>query len=780
MTMWKIVALMLVLIVETGAAGAQALPNGPAPSDPPLAVTDFERALTINDRYRRLSVDLPEVPFWVSEDSFAYRRSSHGEHQFILVNAATGEKRPAFDQVRLAAALNEATHQSFKPENLPFDRFELTDNGGRLNFPNGNELWSCDLANDACMHTALHPSDPDYQELRYDYTPPATNDPDKRSVSPDGKWSAYIKNYNVFLRSKDGAPDVALSWDGSEGNYYAFSTLSWSPDSRHLAAYRVRPGYERKVHYLKSSPKEQLQPEFSSIAYLKAGDVLPLPQPVLFDIAGRHEITIDNALFSNPFQLSPIRWWKDSRGFTFEYNQRGHQLYRLVEVDAATGRTRALIDEASRTFVDYVPLARDQSWTGKTYRYDVDDAKEIIWASERDGHEHLYLFDGRTGALKNQITRGDWVVRAVDYVDPIKRQIWFEASGMNPEEDPYFVHAYRIGFDGTGLTALTPEPANHHIEFSPDGRYYVDLWSRTDLPPRLVLYRASDNAKLMDVETAEICELTAAGWQPPQSFRAKGRDGRTDIWGVIHLPANFDPKKRYPVVEDIYAGPQGSFVPKSFSTDTEPLTQLGFIVVQIDGMGTNNRSRAFHDVIWKNLKDAGFADRILWHQAAAAKFPWYDISNVGIFGGSAGGQNAVGALLFHPEFYKVAAANSGSYDNRLNEIWWNEQWMGWPVGIEYSQSSDIDNAYRLQGKLMLIVGEMDRNVDPSSTFQLADRLIKAGKDFEMVYVPGADHDAPGPFTERKLLDFFVRNILGQNPPNWNAMPFESLKDTERG
>jgi dipeptidyl aminopeptidase/acylaminoacyl peptidase len=228
-------------------------------------------------------------------------------------------------------------------------------------------------------------------------------------------------------------------------------------------------------------------------------------------------------------------------------------------------------------------------------------------------------------------------------------------------------------------------------------------------------------------------------------------------------------------VENIYAGPTGSFVPKSFSALVEPLTQMGFIVVQIDGMGTNNRSRAFHDIAWKNLKDAGFPDRILWHKAASAKYSWYDISNVGIFGGSAGGQNAVSALLFHSDFYKVAVANSGCYDNRMDKIWWNEQWMGWPVGIEYSLSSAIDNAHRLQGKLMLVVGEMDRNVDPSSTFQMADRLIKAGKYFDMLVVPSADHGAPGNYSELKLLDFFVRNILGQIPPNWNALPIELLK-----
>lgn len=775
--MYKIAALTLALCIQGGAAAAQVLANGSGAVNPPLEPADFERALTIGDRYGRLTVNVPDVPQWVNEgQAFVYRRTTEGRHEFILVNPVTGEKRPAFDHVRLAAALSKASHQSYEPDDLPFDRFELTDNSRRLEFCNERAWWSCDLMNYACTNSSLHAAASDFWQLRYDYTPPAQNDPDKWGPSPDGKWIAYIKNYNVFLRSKDGGQDFPLSWDGSEGNYYAFSTLSWSPDSRHIAAYRIRPGYKREIHYVNSSTTNQLQPEYSSTVYPKAGDVLPLPQPVLFDIASRRQITIDNALFPNPFELSILRWWEDSRGFTFEYNQRGHQLYRLVEVDGATGRARSLIDEPSKTFVDYRPLVKNEQDTGKTFRYDIGDGKEIIWASERDGHEHLYLFDGRTGALENQTTRGDWVVRAVDYVDPVKREIWFEASGMNPGEDPYFVHAYRIGFDGKGLTEVTPERGNHHIEMSPDGRYYVDLWSRTDVPPHMVLYRASDNAKLMQVETADISELVAAGWHPPVSFHSKGRDGKTDIWGVIHLPANFDPKKRYPVVEHIYAGPTGSSVPKSFSTSVEPLTQLGFIVVQIDGMGTNNRSRAFHDVIWKNLKDAGFPDRILWHKAAAAKFPWYDISNLGIFGASAGGQNAVSALLFHPEFYKVAVANSGCYDNRMNQMWWNELWMGWPVGIEYQQSSDVDNAYRLQGKLMLVVGEMDRNVDPSSTFQLADRLIKAGKDFEMVYVPGADHDAPGAYSKRKLLDFFVRNILGQNPPNWNAIPLELPKN----
>ncbi|WP_192385828.1 DPP IV N-terminal domain-containing protein, partial [Mesorhizobium silamurunense] len=391
--MYKIGALTRSLLTR-GAWGSatQALANGSNGSHPPLTPTDFERALTINDRYGGLTVNVPEMPFWLTGgEAFVYRRTTHGEHQFMLVDAATGAKRPAFDQARLAAALNKASHKSYQAGDLPFDRFELTDDGRRLDFLIEQVRWSCDLASYACTSTTLGVDAPDFQQLSHYYTPPAENNPDQRSVSPDGKWIAYIKNYNVFLRSKDGLQDVPLSWDGSEGNYYVFSTLSWSPDSRHVAAYRIRPGYKREIHYVNSSTTDQLQPEYPTMVYLKPGDVLPLPQPVLFDIAGRRQIVIDNALFSNPFELSSLQWWEDGRGFTFEYNQRGHQLYRLVEVDAATGRARSLIDEISKTFVDYQPLVMNQRGTGKTFRYDVDDGKEIIWASERDGYEHLYL-----------------------------------------------------------------------------------------------------------------------------------------------------------------------------------------------------------------------------------------------------------------------------------------------------------------------------------------------------------------------------------------------------
>jgi dienelactone hydrolase len=606
----------------------------------------------------------------------------------------------------------------------------------------------------------------------------ATGTEQQVCTSFDGKWEAVIENYNVFLRpagtTGNGTP---LSFDGSEGNYYSLRTVAWSPDSKKLVAYHTRPGYERQVHYVQSSPVDQVQPKHFTTEtmpnsamgrqYRKPGDALEIAYPALFDVASKKEIEIDHALFPNPYDLTPPVWWKDSRGFTFDYNQRGHQLYRVVEVDAQNGKARALITEESPTFIDYQQLP-----TGKRYRYGLDDGKEVIWGSERDGWEHLYLYDGVTGQMKRQITKGNWVVRGVERVDEDHKQIFFTASGMNPDQDPYFIHYYRINFDGTGLVPLTDANGNHTVTFSRDRQYYVDSWSRVDQPPVAQLRRTEDRKVILDLEKADASELLAKGFRMPEVFVAKARDGKTDIWGTIVRPSNFDASKKYPVIEQIYAGPQGSFVPKIFSAlpGTQALAELGFIVVQIDGLGTNNRGKAFHNYAWKNLGDAGFPDRILWHQAAAAKYPWYDVSRVGIYGTSAGGQNAMGAMLFHPEFYKVAVTNSGCHDNRMDKIWWNELWMGWPIGPEYGASSNVDNAAKLQGKVLIVIPELDTNVDPSSSMQVVNALIKANKRFDMLVVPGADHGAGGvPTTQKYQQDYFVHNLLGVEPPDWNRV-----------
>jgi dienelactone hydrolase len=591
----------------------------------------------------------------------------------------------------------------------------------------------------------------------------------------DGKWEAFIQDFNVFLKPVGKGEPVQLSFDGSEKNYYSLRTVAWSPDSKKLVAYHTRPGFDREIMYIESSPADQLQPKHMTVHYAKPGDPVDIAHPVLFDVASRAGIQIDNALFSHPYDITPPVWWKDGRAFTFEYNQRGHQAYKVIEVDANTGTPRALIDEETKTFFYYSNLGPGMS-AGRKFRYDVNDGKEIIWASERDGWEHLYLYDGTTGKVKNQITKGDWLVRDVVHVDEAKRQIWFAAGGSIPGQDPYFTQYYRINFDGSGLTRLTDADGMHNVVFSKDYKYYVDTWQRVDLAPVAQLRRSDDQKVVLDLDKGDTSALLAAGFRPPLVFVAKGRDGKTDIWGTITKPLNFDPHKKYPVIENIYAGPQGSFVPKTFSAiaPDQALAELGFVVVHIDGMGTSNRSKAFHDVAWKNLGDAGFPDRILWHKAAAAKYPWYDISRVGIFGTSAGGQSALGALLFHPEFYKVTVSNSGCHDNRMDKMWWNEQWMGYPIGPQYEASSNVVNAYRLQGHALIIAGELDDNVDPASSLQVINALVKAHKYFDMLYIPGQNHGVGILSREHYRDDYFVRYLLGVEPPDWNKV---SLKES---
>ncbi len=576
-----------------------------------------------------------------------------------------------------------------------------------------------------------------------------------RSRSPNGQWEAFIKEANVWLRHVESKEESPLSTTGSaedpfQPQYY------WSPDSQYLVVLQTKPPQERKVHIVESSPRQQLQPQLITMDYLKPGDRIAHPRPRLFSVANKKMIPVAEELFSNPWAIDQIRWEADSSRFTFRYNQRGHQVLRLLAV-STEGKVDVLIEEASKTFVDYAHKSFLQWLTAD---------REILWMSERDGWNHLYIFDADTGKLKRQLTQGPWVVRRVERVDADAKQVWFWAMGVRPEQDPYHMHLCRVNLDGTGMITLTEGDGTHQVRFSPDQKYFLDTWSRVDQPP-VVELRRSDSGKLIcPLEEADAKRLFDAGWQMPERFVAKGRDGQTDIYGIIIKPTHFDPKKQYPVIEEIYAGPQGAFVPKSWNVHLRKvqLAELGFVVVQIDGMGTNWRSKAFHDVCWKNLADAGFPDRIAWMKEAAKTRPWMDLNRVGIFGGSAGGQNALAGLLQHGDFYKVGVADCGCHDNRMDKIWWNELWMSWPVDDSYERNSNVTMASRLKGKLLLVVGELDRNVDPASTMQVANALIKADKDFDLLVMPGVGHGATGhPYAQRRMKDFFVRHLLNVEP-----------------
>ena len=683
---------------------------------------DYERADTIlkcSDRVYSPAIH----PEWIDSSHYFWYKNHEKEGDFYyLVNAESGKKQRAADKKGLAAFFSKK--QKKLAESL------LKEEEKR----------------------------PDRWRRREEAPVPV--------VSPDKKWEAYVKDNNLYLspvrdeKEKDKPKEeIALTMDGTANLRYDGWSIIWSPDSRKLATVKVRDVQERRIPLIESSPSSQKQPILQWRNYAKPGDVLPVYLPVLFDVEARKQMALNVTPYENQFYLNLTGWREDSRAFTFEFNQRGHQRYVIGEVSAADGSIRHLVDEQTKTFIYYY----------NNYRYDLDDGKELLWISERDGWRHLYLIDGTSGQVKQQVTKGEWVVRQVDYVDETNRVVYFTASGFNKGEDPYNLHYCRINLDGTGFTDMTPENGNHRVTFSADRSYFTDVYSRPDLPPVSQLKRTSDASVVAGLQRCDVSALQAESWQMPEVFCAKGRDGQTDIWGNIYRPMHFDASKSYPVVEFIYAGPHDSHVDKDFKPAhhlVSKLVELGFIVVSIDGMGTSNRSKAFHDVCWKNLKDAGFPDRIAWMKAAGAKYKYMDLNRVGIYGWSAGGQNAMAALLFHNAFYKVAVALCGCHDNRMDKIWWNEQWMGYPIDASYSTSSNVDNAYRLKGKLLLINGELDDNVDPASTLQVVSALMKANKNFEQLYLPGKTHSLGGPFEMHKMHDFFVKNLLGQEPPEW--------------
>lgn len=766
-----------------------------------LAAAEGDRVRVTRDRVRPQW--LPDgTRFWYAVDL------QDGKREFVLVDAENGDIQRADALTNLGLAADEPLRTS----SLPLRRLRTRSTGGPMRLEFSNQLdqplklywidpqnrqqpygelpageqrvqntyeghvWLVTDLDDRRVASieanALQPVieiDGPAQAVPVEAAPDETRD--LRSGpgrSPDGLWSVDFREHNAILTRLSDATEIQLTDDGDTQHPYR-GPAHWAPDSAAVVLTHVREPAQRRITLVESSPPDQLQPVTREVTYAKPGDELPEVRPVLFRIGAAETVDeeqrdiqrlpISDELFPQAFNESGrlnVRWAADSSECYFDYNQRGHQLYRIIALNAHTGETRVVIEERSDTFIDY---------TNKTWRHWLADRREVLWMSERDGWNHLLLYDIASGQPVRQITQGRWVVRSVEHVDEQRQQIWFLASGLRADEDPYYLHLCRVNFDGSGMTQLTQADGTHDIQWSPDRQWFLATWSRVDHPPVTELRRSDDGALVAPLEQADASELLASGWSMPERFVAQGRDGQTDIHGIIIRPQPFDPERNYPVIEEVYAGPHGAFVPKSFGrlSRQQAFARLGFVVVQVDGMGTNHRGRAFHCVAWKNLQDAGFPDRISWIRAAAQERPWLDLSHVGIYGGSAGGQTAMRALLDHHDFYHAAAADCGCHDNRIDKRWWNEQWLGWPLDDSYVAASNVEHAHRLQGSLLLIVGELDQNVDPASTLQVVDRLVRANKPFEFLMIPGTGHGAAEtPYGSRRRLEFFYRHLGHSN------------------
>ena len=710
-------------------------------------------------------------PHWIQKTSrFWYRKSSPIGSEFILVDAERNTSAPAFDHARLAAALSHAGKQEYSASDLPFREFEFVEEDKAVRFAVENTEWTCSLMNYECK------------------SKPAGHPHTDEQVSPNGRWAAFVRDHNLFLRDVSTGTELQLTSDGVAGWDYATplpslrlmvdqgtqdvkqpAAVFWAPDSSKLVTYRIDSRNSGRFTSLQFVPPNQLRPKAYTYVYPLPGEVLAKAEPIIFEIQSGRRIDVKGATIELPFQDGPgFEWFPDSKSFFYDYDERGFKAKELRVVDASSGEQKVLVREQSETYVD----------PGETFYRFVKGTGEILWSSERDGWNHLYFYNA-SGQLQKQITDGKWVVQQIEYVDDANRRVYFSAGGREKDEDPYQANLYSVGFDGKGLQLLTPENATHSVNFSPDGAYVVDSYSRPDLPDKIVLRRAKDGSEVRVLEQTDPSALAKMGWKAPEAFRGKSTDGKFDLYGLIWRPTNFDAAKKYPIVEFVYTGPQSYFVPKTFGTFwLQSMAELGFVVVMVDGRGTAGRSREFHQFSYRNLGGA-FEDHVTMIKQMAAKYPYMDIERVGIFGTSAGGYGAAHAMLAFPDFYKVGVSTSGDHDARLDKAWWNEAYQGYPVQDDYNAQSNVTMAGRLKGHLLLEHGDIDDNVHPVETMRLVDALMKANKGFDMLLVPNMFHGESGEhslYLVRRRWDYFVQQLLGVTPP----ANFEIKEDREAG
>jgi dipeptidyl aminopeptidase/acylaminoacyl peptidase len=744
------------------------------------------RALTADDYARAekfmsyhtgsLVLNLGIRPVWLPGDRFWYRKSlKEGRKEFVLVDPARETRRPAFDHAGIAKALSSALEQPVEADDLPFTTFEYSKNGKEISFRVAGTNWISDLKGK------------NLRKIRGEDKAEAQPGPSfgLAAVSPDGRYIAFIQEDNLWLREEATGKVKQLTTDGEKDFGYATDNagwtrsnrpvLLWSPDSTKIATFQQD---QRGVGEMYLVETKVGHPTLQAWKYPLPGDeVITTIQRVIIHIDGprvvrlkmppdEHRSTFTDDIKTRGGILADAEWSPDGSELAFISSSRDHKQAVLRLGDPETGEIRDVLEETVDTYFE--------SGDGRPNWRFLADSDEVIWFSERDNWGHLYLYDLRTGRLKNRITSGEGCVLEILEVDEKNRTITFFGGGMEKGRDPYFQHLYRVGFDGRGLTLLTPEDADHLITMSPSGRFFVDSFSKPDVPPVTVL-RDREGKRIMVLEEADISALLASGWKPPIPFTVKGRDGVTDIYGLMFRPTNFDPAKKYPIVNSIYPGPQsGSVGSRRFSaarSDAQALAELGFVVVKIDGMGTPGRSKSFHDAYYGDMGDNTLPDQVTGMKQLAERYPWIDIEKAGIYGHSGGGFAACDAMFRYPDFFKVGVSQAGNHDNRGYEDDWAEKWQGLLVRnsdgtSNYDDQANQNIAKNLKGKLLLAHGTMDGNVPFYLTLLVVDELIKANKDFDLILFPNRGHGfGREPYMVRRRWDFFVRHLLGVEPPD---------------
>ncbi|MBV8205604.1 MAG: DPP IV N-terminal domain-containing protein, partial [Acidobacteria bacterium] len=716
-------------------------------------------------------------PAWISDrDMFWYRDQGPEGAQFVLYDAEHQAGQPAFDHGKLAAALSQASGRTFDAAHLPFNDIEFSPDLAAVMFNAAGRRWRCDRSGAKCE------AEPAANRARSQIEAP----------SPDRKTAAFIRDNNLWVRDVASGRETQLTHDGAKDYGYATDNagweksdrpiLLWSPDSKKIATFRQDQRNVGEMYLVETAVGH---PKLQAWKYPLPGDQnVSMIERVVISVddarvvwlkepPGQHRSTRCDHIICRPDAgWADVQWSPDSSHLAFVSTSRDHKKEALKVADAATGDVRDVLEEEVSTYYE-------SGQAGINWRY-LPESGEIIWFSERDDWGQLYLYDLATGRLKNQITRGEGNVTNILKVDPAKRQIYFVAVGKEKGRDPYFSQVYSVGFDGGGMTLLTPENATHDATMAPSGRYFADTYSTPEAPPVTVL-RDSNGKTLQQVAKADITKLVAAGWKPPIPFTVKARDGATDLYGLMFRPASFEAGRKYPIVNHIYPGPQtGSVGGRTFAAargDAQALAELGFIVIELDGMGTPWRSKKFHDAYFGDLGDNTLPDQVAGMKQLAERYRWIDLERTGIYGHSGGGYATADAMFRYPDFFKVGISESGNHDNREYEDDWGEKWQGLlqknaDGTTSYDNQANQNIARNLKGHLLLAHGTLDDNVPPYNTLLVVSALIKANKDFDLIMFPNRAHGY-GPDTgymTRRRWDYFVRHLLGTEPPQNYEMP----------